>query len=150
MPPIVVDASVGVKWLLTTETHSQQARSLLIDTRTAGGDVIVPPHMRGEVVNVLYQRMRSQTPERHITEHEAQVALSSFLGIPLHVATPASLYDTAFQFSSANRLPSVYDALYVVLAQMLGAELWTADQRLLTTLHGAAPWVRDIASYAVA
>jgi predicted nucleic acid-binding protein len=64
MPNIVVDASVGVKWLLATETHSGQAQASLAETRQTGGDVIVPPHMRGEVVNVLYQRMRSQAPVR--------------------------------------------------------------------------------------
>jgi predicted nucleic acid-binding protein len=41
----------------------------------------------------------------------------------------------------------VYDALYVVLARLLNAELWTADGRLVTQLAGRAPWVRSLRDY---
>ena len=42
---------------------------------------------------------------------------------------------------------SDYDSLYVVLAQLLNVELWTADQRLLQMIGAAAPWVRFIGDY---
>ncbi len=35
----------------------------------------------------------------------------------------------------------------VLLARLLDAELWTADERLLTQLAGRAPWVRPLRSY---
>jgi hypothetical protein len=38
----------------------------------------------------------------------------------------------------------------IVLALLLGAELWTADERLAITLSAAAPWVRWLGDYRVA
>ena len=53
----------------------------------------------------------------------------------------AGLYEHALAFAQRFTLPSVYDALYAVLAQRGGVELWTADQRLLSALGAGAPWV---------
>jgi predicted nucleic acid-binding protein len=36
---------------------------------------------------------------------------------------------------------------YIALAELLGATLWTADQRLLRALSGRLPFVRWIADY---
>ena len=41
-------------------------------------------------------------------------------------------------FAKRQGLATVYDSLYVVLAQMLGGELWTADQRLLAAVRTRA------------
>lgn len=39
------------------------------------------------------------------------------------------------------------DASYVALAEMLGSELWTADQRLYEPAREAQPNVRLLSSY---
>ena len=44
-------------------------------------------------------------------------------------------------------MPSVYDGLYVALADMLGGDLWTADRRLLQMLAGQAAYVRWLGDY---
>ncbi|MFN8559160.1 MAG: hypothetical protein U0531_18090 [Dehalococcoidia bacterium] len=49
---------------------------------------------------------------------------------------PAELYERAFRFARSYDLPSM-DSLAVVLAHILGAELWTADRRLLSAI-----WLR--------
>ncbi len=58
------------------------------------------------------------------------------------------------QWDAANRrvaAPSLiyyevtkYDAHYLALAARLGAEFWTADQRLVNTVQSALPWVRFV------
>lgn len=149
-PDVAVDASVAVKWVIVTEDHADQAQALLGDTLRAGGSVIGPPHLPGEVGNALYQRARSQDPRRHLADDEAQRALVAFLAIRLTIHGPVELYEQAFAFARAANLPSYYDSLYVVLARPLGVELWTADRRLLDALGAAAPWVRFIGGYAPA
>jgi predicted nucleic acid-binding protein len=62
----------------------------------------------------------------------------------LHAHRP---HERAFLFARDNRLPSLYDSLYVVLAQMMEVTLWTADQRLFTTAALVAPWVHWIGDY---
>jgi len=106
--------------------------------------------MLPEATNAIYQRLRTTDPIMAIPLAEAAGAIVDLLDQPLEVLAPFGIYGHALDFATAHRLPSVYDAIYVVLAQMLGAELWTADQRLLTALNSAAPWVRDIASYPLA
>lgn len=144
---VVVDASVAVKWVVTTEALAAQAAALIVDSLNVGRVLTGPPHLRGEVANALYQRLRSQDAARHLTSNEADRALADFLAIPLTVLDPPGLYEAALAFAREHHLPSLYDGFYVVLAQQLQAELWTADQRLLTSIGATAPWVRALAGY---
>ena len=145
--PVVVDASVAVKWVLTAEDLTVQAQALLTDSLQAGRALAGPPRLPGEVANALYQRVRSQEPSRPLTDDEAWEALTTFLAIPVQALAPDQLYQQAFEFARTANLPSLYDSLYVALARLLGAELWTADRRLLAALGSAAPWVRYIGDY---
>ena|SRR5579883_884676 len=144
--PLVVDASVVVKWVVPEE-HSGLARSLYRDCIRQGTPLASPPHLLGEMVNALYQRLRTTDAAKHLSRTKVDRAVSRILRVPFELHQPADLYERALDLAATHRLPGIYDALYVVLAQMLGAELWTADRRLLTALAGATPWVRDIASY---
>ena len=145
--PVVVDASVALKWVVPAEELARQAQALLADTLHAGQAIVGPPHLPGEVGNALFQRVRSQEPARHLTDEEAREALATFLTIPVQLLAPPELYERALTFALTHNLPSLYDSLYVVLAQILGAELWTADRRLLTALGSNTPWVRFIGEY---
>jgi predicted nucleic acid-binding protein len=145
---VVVDASVGVKWVLTVaEESSAQAVMLLQSSLEAHRTIVAPPHFPAEVANVLYQRVRRRDPRFRITREEARTGLTQFLAYPIQIVAPDGLYEQAFTFALSRDLPSVYDSLYVVLARMLGAELWTDDNRLRRNLGDAAPWVRWIGDY---
>ena len=141
-----IDASVAVKWVLA-EQHSDRADQLLVDSAQAGRTLVGPPHLTAEVVNILYRRRLRSEPTVRITDVQAEQALADFLQFPLQLLTPAALYTQAFEFARTHQLDSIYDSLYVVLAHQLGAELWTADSRLLNALRGRAPWVRFIGDY---
>jgi predicted nucleic acid-binding protein len=143
---IVVDASVSLKWVLFEEfTH--QARSLYEAALTAHRPFLVPPHFFSEVTSALYQRTRTREPARHLTEDEAREAFTGFSRFPVQPAAPEQLYERAFVFAREHRLPSLYDSIYVVLAQLMDVVLWTADQRLFSTASPVAPWVRWIGDY---
>lgn len=142
-----VDASVAVKWVVTAEDFADRASALLRDSLQLDRVLVGPPHLAGEVANGIYQRARSREPARHLTEDEAREALTQFLNLPLQVITPAGLYTRAFDFAREYDLPSMYDSLYVVLAQILSVDLWTADRRLLAALGTRASWVRFIGDY---
>lgn len=131
--PVVADASVGVKWVLQEE-DADRARALLRDCARMRRPVYAPPHFLSEVVNVIYQRLRSTDPRIHITDDEANRAVAEFLEIAregVELVASTELYEQAYSFAKTYAARSLYDSLYVVLAQMLGAELWTADQRLV-------------------
>jgi predicted nucleic acid-binding protein len=143
---VVVDASVALKWVLFEE-FNDQARGLYEAALHAHRPFLVPPHFFSEVTSALYQRTRTREPARHLTEDEAHEAFTRFSRFHVQTAEPENLYERAFLFARDNRLPSLYDSLYVVLAQMMEVTLWTADQRLFSTASPVAPWVHWIGDY---
>jgi predicted nucleic acid-binding protein len=67
----------------------------------------------------------------------------------MQVVTSDDLYLRALVFARSAQIHSVYDALYVVLAQLVNAELWTDDRRLLQAAANTVPWVRWIGDYPI-
>ena len=43
--------------------------------------------------------------------------------------------------------PQAYDSHYLALAEMLGLELWTADERLYNAVKDALPWVKWLGDF---
>jgi predicted nucleic acid-binding protein len=144
MSEVVVDASVALKWLIEEE-YSDAAASLMEDSLNVGTVIVGPPHLPGEVANALYRRM--QRSQNSITRPEAEEALATFLALPIQIISSQELYARAFAFALHAGLSSLYDSIYVVLAQLMGVELWTDDRRLLSVLARTAPWVRAIGDY---
>jgi predicted nucleic acid-binding protein len=144
MSPVVADASVALKWVLD-EDFSDRAEALFNDTVGQGLPIFAPPHLTSEVTNALYRR--SLRREHAITAQVADEALITFLSFPIRLMTPANLYPEALRFARAHRVGSIYDSLYVVLAQLSGSTFWTADRSLLRGLGSAAPWVHWIGEY---
>ncbi len=143
---VVVDASLAVKWAIP-EPDRDRALQLVADAARAGRPLISAPHFPGEVANAIYQRVRSTDPNKHLDVPDAEQALTRFLAYPVELVNPPDLTREAFTFAHAHGLVGIYDALYVVLARMLDAELWTADGRLVTQLAGRAPWVHRLDTY---
>jgi predicted nucleic acid-binding protein len=139
---VVVDASVVVKVVLEEE-FTDRARALIEDSRRSRRLLFGPPRLQSEVHNAIYQYLR----RGQITLEEAEQVLRQSLQIPIQLYTSPELYQEAFTFAHTNRLTNTYDSQYVVLAQLLDAELWTDDRRLLNSVEASAPWVRWIGDY---
>ena len=137
---VVIDASVAVARVLSEE-FTGQARAFFDQNLDTGRLIVAPPHFLSEVANAVYQRYRRRDPLGQISEQEADRALLAFWDLPIQPISPPGLYGLAYTFAKQHGVSSVYDALYVVLAQLLEVELWTGDRRLHNTVHQAAPWV---------
>lgn len=140
----VVDASVVIKRLIP-EDYSEQARALFTDSLQTRQPLFAPPLLPSEVTNVLYQRTRRQA--NTISVSDADQALTLFLRLPIRLEAPQDLYPRAMAFARAHGLRATYDSVYVALAQILGVDVWTADERLVRDLGVNAPWVRWIGDY---
>jgi predicted nucleic acid-binding protein len=142
--PIVVDASVAVKWVVS-ETLSDQATALL--ATALAQPLFVPPHFYGEVANALHRRTMRTTPTA-LTPIEARAALNQFLSLSgIDVITPRDLYRRGFTLAQTLRVGAVYDSLYVAAAELIGGEFWTADQNFVDVVASQAPWVRWLGTY---
>jgi predicted nucleic acid-binding protein len=138
----VVDASVAIKWLVPEEL-SDRAHSLLTDHRQLRRRFVGPPHLHSEVANALHQRMR----RRDLTASEVDAAVDTLIAFDVQAVGPPDLYRRALTLARAHQLPGVYDTLYVALAEMLEADLWTDDRGLLRRVGQTFPWVRWIGDY---
>jgi predicted nucleic acid-binding protein len=63
------------------------------------------------------------------------------LGITLH--GDAALHRRALALAEHLELSAAYDAHYLALAERLGTEFWTADQRLGNAMSSILPWVHE-------
>lgn len=122
MRPIVVDASVALKWFLrdqAAEEHCNQALDLL--RGIAAGMVMPtqPPHFVAEVAAVL-ARAKPDTAQRD---------LQRLLALPMRVVGEPEHYASAIALASQLG-QHVFDTLYHALALgTAGAVFVTADKR---------------------
>jgi predicted nucleic acid-binding protein len=139
---ICVDANVVAK-LLFREEHSDKAFGLLEACTTMSQAIISTNLLPFEVTNIIRKRMRREGLPLNLARrvlgqfHSYQISLHSF----------AALHDRALSLASQFDLAASYDAHYVVLAQQNSCNLWTADDKLLSSLRGRLPFVRSLADY---
>ena len=140
---ICVDASVAVKWILDEE-RSDLAMALYDAVVQAGQSIVAPPLLPLEVTNILRQRMRANAGLSLI---DATDQLNDFLALPIEYHNPVGLHFQALVLADALGLPATYDAHYLALAENLGCELWTDDQRLIRHVATSLPFVRWIGDH---
>jgi predicted nucleic acid-binding protein len=121
----VVDASVLVEFLTGGE-HREEAEHAIGRERW----VWAPALVDAEVGNALRRLVRS----KRIGPRKGAAALDDFLDMRIQRIPHRSLIDRAWQLRDNV---TFYDALYVALAEALGAPLLTRDARL-----SSAPGVR--------
>ena len=121
---LVVDASVAFKWLVEEE-NSDKATALTRLWDDEGTRLAAPSLMPFEVANALHRRVVQGDLAVEVAADLMQDLMS--LGVACN-ATP-NLHRRALELASQLNQGAVYDAHYLALAENLGCELWTADQR---------------------
>lgn len=121
MSRFVLDASVAVAWLLDDEKEAR-ADAALGQLETAVG--LVPRFWHLEVRNALLGAER----RRRIRVHEVDERLRTLAELPVRTDTEPRI-GTAFALARMHRL-SMYDALYLELAERSDAPLATLDTAL--------------------
>ena len=146
MRTFVIDASVGVKWLLPAggEPFAAEAHRLLnlyMDNRVR---LLVPDLFWAEIGNALWKAVI----RGRITAHNASEALEGALSLELP-STPASdLIASALLLALAHHR-TVYDSVYVAAAMRARTDLITADEKLANALATRFPvrWLGGLTSF---
>jgi predicted nucleic acid-binding protein len=142
---IVVDASVAAKWLFPHEVRDRQALTLLTESTRQSNPIVAPHLLTFEVANIIRQRMIREG----LALTDADQLMTRFVALPVTLQAPPRLSQEALAIADAHGLPAAYDGHYVALAQQLGCDLWTDDQRLIRQIAGVLSFVRPLAHYPV-
>jgi predicted nucleic acid-binding protein len=143
-PFVVVDTSVALQWYLEDEDYIPEALALLEDYRRGRISLVAPDNIRYEFAGAV----RKAISRRRISGENGRLAIDAILGLELRTVRSNSLIVMAYATAAAYRC-SLYDGLYVTLAQLAQSPLVYADRRLRNTLGDRFPlgvWISDYSS----
>ena len=119
----VIDAGVAVKWFIP-EVDSDIAHQLLERYLQGVDGPVAPDLLIAECGNVFWRRCR----QGDITPEEATESLADLLTLQVPLVPATSLVQSALSLALQHQR-TVYDALYLALAQARNCDLITADER---------------------
>jgi predicted nucleic acid-binding protein len=141
---VVVDASLFVA-LFVRDPFTPKASALARRWADQGTVTVAPHFMPAEVANAIYKRhLRGE-----FSLEEASSLMDTFMVSGVQLMAPTSLYSRALQLASELKQSTVYDTLYLALAQHLDSELWTADQRFYKAAASEFPNIRWIGDFSL-
>ncbi len=144
MAAVVIDANLAVglvRQMPYSLTFRRQIERWLRDeVRLA-----VPGLWDYEVATVL----RKLWVQGVLTGDQAIAAVEMLMRLPVeHYPADTERMVSALRWAERLGQSKAYDAHYVALAEQLGRELWSADQRLINALHARgvswAHWIGEV------
>jgi predicted nucleic acid-binding protein len=126
----VVDASVLVKWFLHQQEADRDRALALRELHISGRSTLfIPQFALLEVLNVVRFSPKAK-------EEDGELALEALQDLHLETKPPeADLLRKANAIAWAYKI-TIYDALYVALAEQVGYPLITSDQAMIRKLRG--------------
>ncbi|HET7770186.1 MAG TPA: type II toxin-antitoxin system VapC family toxin [Chloroflexota bacterium] len=137
-PTLVIDASVAAKWLLRDEEGVDAAGALQDEHTTGRLALAAPRQIEVEVTAairraVLTGRVDAAEGRRLVVQWLDELCPS------LRLAANARALAGAFAFSLRYGV-TLFDALYLTVAEQASSNLVVADERLLRSPAGALPF----------
>lgn len=126
----VVDASVIVKWFLHHQEADRDRALALRDLHISGRSTIYIPRLALlEVLNAIRFSPKGD-------EEDGETALEALQDLNLETkSADVNLLRKANAIAWAYKI-TIYDALYVALAEQVGYPLITADEKMINKLKG--------------
>ena len=139
--PIIVDASVVLKWQLDDEQAVPQAVALRDDFLLHGRVSLAAPFL---LVFELTNGILTATRQGRLSRDQAEEGLTLLLaaGIRFLAVDAARVLSLSIRWKL-----SAYDGAYLSLADKLNSEVWTGDRAFYTACRGKASRVRWIGDY---
>jgi predicted nucleic acid-binding protein len=135
----VVDASVALKWFVP-EIHSDAA----LRARHGGYRLHAPAFLLLELGNVLAKKIRRE----ELTHSEGDAILKELNHLPLQRHADERLFPAAYRLALDTHR-SLYDCLYLALAEAVEGVMITADRKFYVALADGTygrrmVWVEDL------
>ena len=131
----VIDASVGAKWFFKEESQDLSL-NFYHRLRVKEIGLIVPDLFYVEMSNICWQRCR----RRMINHNQADSILEEIMSVPFEGYSDKEFADVAFENAVRFGI-SVYDGVYIALAEACVVPLVTADEKLLKATKGSFDFI---------
>ena len=123
MSPLIVDSSVAYKWLSHVgEDHVEEAFALLRGHRSGTHVLAAPATLYVELANAVRN-------SRHVDRETALEIVDDLESLQIELVTPTPERLVAALKLSYRHNISIYDALFLALAEELDCPLITADRK---------------------
>ncbi len=139
---VVVDASLAIKWVLN-EPYADEALAIASEWATAEIRPVAPCLLLVEAANVLHRRV----VKGHISPSQAKQLLAGLLNMGIEVRESPQIHLRALELAQELKMPAVYDTHYLALADILGCDLWTADERFFNSVKERQPRVKWLGEF---
>lgn len=136
--PVCVDANLVIRLVVDPDDEIVRSKWELWDGENRL--VAAPKLLFYEVSNALYRYQRAGM----MSGEAVRLALRAALSLPLRLHGEPELHTRALDLAERFSLAAAYDAHYLALADWLGVEFWTADQRLARAVQDTLPWVHAV------
>lgn len=138
---VVVDTNVILAQIFPLP-YSAAAERLFLQSLEEGRRLFAPVLWQFEAVSAI---------RKHLTKNESDLAegqqiLGRLLTLPVETILPTeSLHLRALQWAERTGTFVAYDAVFLAVAEELGAEFWTADRPLVRVARTLKlPWVHEL------
>jgi len=142
-PEVCVDAGLVIIQVVT-EPGSGSADRLFEHWAREGRTMIAPTFFEAEADSILRKKVALRS---ELTEEEAEGAFLDLRAIPIQPVSVFGQRRRAWNLGVEFGFPTVYDAVYLALADLRGCEFWTADTRLLNRVKDRLPFVRWLGDF---
>lgn len=140
---VCVDAGLIVKFV-SPEPDSGLVEAQFQQWKSERVELIAPAFAAAEIDSVL----RNKVFRKELALVVAEAAFRLALRLPIAFESTTASRERAWELAKNLELPTVYDAVYLALAEQRGCEFWTADRKLVERASGKLPWVRSLGARA--
>ena len=135
---IVIDANLAAANIIPI-LGLEKARDLFIKWAAAECTLSAREWWLAEVISIL----RQYVYRKIISPASAREAVDGVFALEVELIRVDNLLcKRALDWADSIHHSKVYDAIYLALAEKLGAEFWSSDKKLANAAHAAgAPWV---------
>ncbi|MGD8792291.1 MAG: type II toxin-antitoxin system VapC family toxin [Anaerolineae bacterium] len=140
---IVVDANL-VAALALPLPYAERAAEEMMAWKRGGVELCAPMLLEYELASIL----RKAVTANLMSTDDALQAMERILALNIRCIPPTGqLHERALAWAERLGQSKAYDAHYVALAEVLGAEMWTADGRLARNARQVGvDWVRLVSA----
>jgi predicted nucleic acid-binding protein len=138
----VIDSGILLATVLI-EQYSKEAKALIKSLTEQQIEIAVPVLFRYEIVAVMRKHVYRGT----LTGEEATNNYALLLAQPVQAMVDDALLRRGYELAAQTNRPTAYDSQYLAVAERLGCEFWTADERLYNALNTQLSWVKWLGNF---